>query len=40
MLRRPLRPRVREAAQNVGLLVLVVLMVFVLFNDLSRLVQG
>jgi regulator of sigma E protease len=40
MLRRPLRPRVREAAQNMGLLVLVVLMVFVLFNDLSRLVQG
>jgi len=40
VLRRPLRPRVREAAQNVGLLVLVVLMVFVLFNDLSRLVQG
>jgi len=40
VLRRPLRPRVREAAQNVGLLVLVGLMVFVLFNDLSRLVQG
>jgi regulator of sigma E protease len=40
VLRRPLRPRVREAAQNVGLLVLVVLMAFVLFNDLSRLVQG
>jgi regulator of sigma E protease len=40
VLRRPLRPRVREAAQNLGLLVLVVLMVFVLFNDLSRLVQG
>jgi regulator of sigma E protease len=40
VLRRPLRPRVREAAQNVGLLFLVGLMVFVLFNDLSRLVQG
>lgn len=40
VLRRPLRPRVREAAQNVGLLLLVVLMVFVIFNDLSRLVQG
>ncbi|HWP65673.1 MAG TPA: RIP metalloprotease RseP [Candidatus Limnocylindria bacterium] len=40
VLRRPLRPRVREAAQNVGLLVLVGLMVFVLFNDISRLVQG
>jgi len=40
VLRRPLRPRVREAAQNVGLLFLVVLMGFVIFNDLSRLVQG
>jgi regulator of sigma E protease len=40
VLRRPLRPRVREAAQNVGLLFLVVLMLFVIFNDLSRLVQG
>jgi regulator of sigma E protease len=40
VLRRPLRPRVREAAQNVGLVVLVVLMVFVLFNDLTRLVRG
>jgi len=40
VMRRPLRPRVREAAQNVGLMILVVLMVFVIFNDLSRLVQG
>lgn len=40
VLRRPLRPRVRELAQQVGLLVLVSLMVLVLFNDVSRLVQG
>lgn len=40
VLRRPLRPRSREIAQQVGLLVLVSLMVLVLFNDVSRLVQG
>jgi regulator of sigma E protease len=40
IMRRRLRPRVREMAQQVGLLVLVSLMVFVLFNDVTRLVQG
>jgi regulator of sigma E protease len=40
VLRRPLRPRVREMAQQFGLLVLVSLMVLVLFNDVTRLVQG
>lgn len=40
VLRRPLRPRAREMAQQVGLLVLVSLMILVLFNDVSRLVQG
>lgn len=40
VLRRPLRPRAREMVQQVGLLVLVSLMILVLFNDVSRLVQG
>jgi regulator of sigma E protease len=39
-LRRPLRPRVREAAQNVGLLILLSLILFTFVNDLSRYVQG
>ena len=40
MLRRPLRQRHREIAQQVGLLVLLTLMVFVFYNDIHRLVQG
>ncbi len=40
VLRRPLRPRQRELAQQVGLLVLITLMVFVFYNDIHRLVQG
>jgi len=40
VLRKRLRPRVREVAQQVGLLVLVSLMVLVLFNDVSRLIRG
>jgi regulator of sigma E protease len=40
IIRRPIRPRVRDAAQSVGLLLLVSLMILVLFNDVSRLVQG
>ena len=40
LLRRPLRPRHREIAQQVGLLVLITLMVFVFYNDIHRLVQG
>jgi len=39
-LRRPLRPRHRELAQQVGLLLLLTLMVFVFYNDIHRLVQG
>lgn len=37
---RPLRPRHREIAQQLGLLVLLTLMVFVFYNDIHRLVQG
>jgi regulator of sigma E protease len=36
----PLRPRHREIAQQVGLLLLISLMVFVFYNDIHRLVQG
>ena len=37
---RPLEPRHREIAQQVGLLLLISLMVFVFYNDIHRLVQG
>jgi len=37
---RPLRQRHRELAQQVGLLLLLTLMVFVFYNDIHRLVQG
>jgi len=40
LLRRPLRQRHREIAQQVGLLLLITLMVFVFYNDIHRLVQG
>jgi regulator of sigma E protease len=40
LMRHPLRPRHREIAQQVGLLVLLTLMVFVFYNDIHRLVQG
>jgi regulator of sigma E protease len=40
LMRRPMRPRHREIAQQVGLLVLITLMVFVFYNDIHRLVQG
>jgi regulator of sigma E protease len=40
LMRRPLRPRQREIAQQVGLLLLITLMVFVFYNDIHRLVQG
>jgi regulator of sigma E protease len=40
LMRRPLRPRHREIAQQVGLLLLITLMVFVFYNDIHRLVQG
>jgi regulator of sigma E protease len=40
VMRRPLRPRHREIAQQVGLLLLITLMVFVFYNDIHRLVQG
>ena len=39
-LRRPLRPRHREIAQQVGLVLLLTLMVFVFYNDIHRLIQG
>ncbi len=39
-LRRPLRPRHREIAQQVGLFLLLTLMVFVFYNDIHRLIQG
>ena len=37
---RPLKLRTREIALQVGLLLLVALMAFVIFNDISRIVQG
>src|SRR5262245_22894489 len=37
---RPIRQRHRELAQQVGLLLLLSLMVFVFYNDIHRLVQG
>jgi len=40
MMRRPLQARHREIAQQVGLLLLITLMVFVFYNDIHRLVQG
>ena len=40
ILGRPLRQRHRELAQQVGLLLLLSLMVFVFYNDIHRLVQG
>ncbi len=40
VLGRPLRQRHRELAQQVGLLLLLSLMVFVFYNDIHRLVQG
>ncbi|MFN8544596.1 MAG: RIP metalloprotease RseP [Candidatus Binatia bacterium] len=40
VIRQPLRPRHREIAQQVGLLLLLTLMVFVFYNDIHRLVQG
>ena len=39
-MRRPLAQRHREIAQQVGLLLLLTLMVFVFYNDIHRLVQG
>ncbi len=40
LMRRPLRPRHREIAQQVGLLMIITLMVFVFYNDIHRLLQG
>ena len=40
ILGRPLKPRALELAQQVGVLLLVSLMVFVFYNDIHRLVQG
>ena len=40
ILGRPIKPRALELAQQVGVLLLVSLMVFVFYNDIHRLVQG
>jgi regulator of sigma E protease len=37
---KPIEVRYREAALQVGLFLLVALMAFVIFNDISRIVQG
>jgi len=37
---KPLQLRTREMALQVGLLLLVALMAFVIFNDISHIVQG
>src|SRR5439155_20917853 len=39
-MRRPLRPRHREIALQVGILLLITLIVFVSYNDIHRLVWG
>ena len=39
-IRRPVQARHREIAQQVGLLLIITLMVFVFYNDIHRLVQG
>ncbi len=36
MIRRPVNPKVREVAQQVGVFVLVLLMIFVFYNDIAR----
>ena len=38
--RKPVRQRHREIAQQMGLLILVTLMIFVIYNDIHRLLQG
>ena len=40
VIRRPVRPRYRELAQQMGLLLLLTLMIFVFYNDISRILQG
>jgi len=40
VMRRPLRPRHRELAQQLGIILLLTLMLFVFYNDIHRLVQG
>jgi regulator of sigma E protease len=40
LFRRPLRARHREIAQQMGLFILVTLMIFVFYNDISRLLEG
>jgi regulator of sigma E protease len=40
LLRRPIRQRHREIAQQMGLLILVTLMLFVFYNDIHRLLEG
>lgn len=40
VMRRPLRQRHRELAQQVGIILLLTLMLFVFYNDIHRLVQG
>jgi regulator of sigma E protease len=37
LIRRPLSVKAREVAQQVGMFVLILLMVFVFYNDLARL---
>ena len=36
IIRRPINVRVREAAQQVGILLLIMLMIFVFYNDITR----
>jgi regulator of sigma E protease len=39
ILRRPISIRKRELAQQVGMFILVLLMVFVFYNDILRIIQ-
>ncbi|RJX36420.1 MAG: RIP metalloprotease, partial [Desulfarculus sp.] len=38
--RRPVRPSTREKAQQVGMVLLILLMAFIFYNDIARLVGG
>jgi regulator of sigma E protease len=37
---RPVNTRMREIAQQAGIFILIMLMIFVFYNDISRIVSG
>ena len=38
VIRRPLNIRMREVAQQIGIFILVLLMIYVFYNDINRLI--